>query len=267
MGERIVDVLADPALGLTVLFKAHPATGTRLPQAAAARAAIEAELSAPAATHRVVGTAPDALYSAFNEADVLVADISSVVADFLASRKPYLVTNPRDTEPAAFHADFPSTAAGELSAPTSTGWPRRSGRRSARTASASVARSWPPTSSGSRWATRSPTSSGRSSGPSSALPRDCPLPERTTTMRKALPSLALLAGSILALMLAVLVVGASRELAGLFLALGVLGSVVAEVAGVARAHDRGGAAPAAGRRDVPRRPARRAPRRRRRQRP
>ena len=48
-------------------------------------------------------------------------------------------------------------------------------------------------------------------------------------MRKALPSLALLAGSILSLMLAVLVVGASRELAGLLLALGVLGSVVAEV--------------------------------------
>jgi hypothetical protein len=121
MGERIIDVLTDPALGLTVLFKAHPATGTRLSQAAAARAAIEARLSAPGTPHRVVGTAPDALYSAFNEADVLVADISSVVADFLASRKPYLVTNPRDTDPAAFHADFPSTAAGALIRPDADG--------------------------------------------------------------------------------------------------------------------------------------------------
>lgn len=121
MGERIIDVLTDPALGLTVLFKAHPATGTRLRQAAAARAAIEARLSAPGTPHRVVGTAPDALYSAFNEADVLVADISSVVADFLASRKPYLVTNPRDTDQAAFHADFPSTAAGALIRPDTDG--------------------------------------------------------------------------------------------------------------------------------------------------
>jgi CDP-glycerol glycerophosphotransferase (TagB/SpsB family) len=65
----------------------------------------------------VVGTAPEALYTAFNEADLLVADISSVVTDFLASRKPYLVTNPRDTDAATFHADFPSTAAGALIRP------------------------------------------------------------------------------------------------------------------------------------------------------
>jgi hypothetical protein len=117
MGTRIVDVLTDPALGLTLLFKAHPATGTRLVQAAAARAEIEARLSAPGSPHRVVGTAPEALYTAFNEADLLVADISSVVTDFLASRKPYLVTNPRDTDAATFHADFPSTAAGALIRP------------------------------------------------------------------------------------------------------------------------------------------------------
>ena len=121
MGERIVDVLTAPDLGLTVLFKAHPATGTRLGQAAAARAAIEARLSAPRSPHRVVGTAPDALYRAFNEADVLVADISSVVADYLASRKPYLVTNPRGADPASFHADFPSTSAGALIRPDCDG--------------------------------------------------------------------------------------------------------------------------------------------------
>ncbi|KQZ90596.1 hypothetical protein ASD62_16210 [Phycicoccus sp. Root563] len=110
MGERIVDALLASDRDIRVLFKAHPATGTRLEKAATARAAIERRLSS--GPHQVVGTEPDALYRAFNEADVLVADISSVVADFLASRKPYLVTNPEDVPLARFHAEFPSTAGG-----------------------------------------------------------------------------------------------------------------------------------------------------------
>jgi hypothetical protein len=47
----------------------------------------------PSWAHRVVvGPAPT-LYDCFNTADLLVADISSVVSDFLASQKPYVVTN------------------------------------------------------------------------------------------------------------------------------------------------------------------------------
>ncbi len=114
MGELVVDTLLDPSLDVRVLFKAHPATGTRLPRAAAARAAIERRITASGADHTVVGPGPEALYEAFNAADVLVADISSVVADFLASRKPYLVTNPRGIAPERYHADFPSTGAGAL---------------------------------------------------------------------------------------------------------------------------------------------------------
>lgn len=110
MGELLVDALLGSDRDIRVLFKAHPATGTRLQEAGTARAAIERRLSS--GPHEVVGTEPDALYRAFNEADVLVADISSVVADFLASRKPYLVTNPRDVPVAQFHEEFPSTAGG-----------------------------------------------------------------------------------------------------------------------------------------------------------
>jgi hypothetical protein len=44
--------------------------------------------------HRVtVGSRPT-LYACFDQADLLVADISGVVADFLITGKPYLVTNP-----------------------------------------------------------------------------------------------------------------------------------------------------------------------------
>ncbi|MEO5980956.1 MAG: CDP-glycerol glycerophosphotransferase family protein [Pedococcus sp.] len=110
MGELLVDALLGCDRDIRVLFKAHPATGTRLEKAATARAAIERRLAT--GPHEVVGTEPDALYRAFNEADVLVADISSVVADFLASRKPYLVTNPKDVPIAQFHQEFPSTAGG-----------------------------------------------------------------------------------------------------------------------------------------------------------
>jgi CDP-glycerol glycerophosphotransferase (TagB/SpsB family) len=111
MGEALVSALLDCGRDVRVLFKAHPATGTRLEKAATARAAIERRLSGPG-PHAVVGTEPDALYHAFNDADVLVADISSVVADFLASRKPYLVTNPKGVPVEEFHAQFPSAAGG-----------------------------------------------------------------------------------------------------------------------------------------------------------
>jgi hypothetical protein len=54
------------------------------------------------------------LYAAFNSADVMITDISSVLTDFLASHKPYLVTNPRDEPLADFLAAFPSSAAGNI---------------------------------------------------------------------------------------------------------------------------------------------------------
>lgn len=111
MGVALVDALLQSDRDIRVLFKAHPATGTRLDAAATARADIERRLSG-AGPHEVVGTEPDALYRAFNDADVLIADISSVVADFLASRKPYLVTNPKNIPLADFRREFPSTAGG-----------------------------------------------------------------------------------------------------------------------------------------------------------
>jgi hypothetical protein len=111
MGVRMVERLLAGGRDVRVLFKAHPATGTRLEAAARARARIE-DLLRGHDRHRVVGTEPDALYRAFNEADVLLADISSVVADFLASRKPYLVTNPGDVPLDEFLAEFPSASGG-----------------------------------------------------------------------------------------------------------------------------------------------------------
>jgi hypothetical protein len=109
MGERLVDALLRMQPTVRLLVKMHPATGNRSPAAAGARTAIEARVRA-SANGEVVDSSPDALYRAFNEADVLVADVSSVVADFLASRKPYVMTNPRDVPVDVLHREFPSTS-------------------------------------------------------------------------------------------------------------------------------------------------------------
>lgn len=54
--------------------------------------------------HRTVtGPRPD-LYSCFNEADMMIADISAVVSDFVGSGKPYVVTNIYNQDEAAFRA-------------------------------------------------------------------------------------------------------------------------------------------------------------------
>ncbi|HET9518399.1 MAG TPA: hypothetical protein VFO77_11785, partial [Actinoplanes sp.] len=54
--------------------------------------------------HRTVtGPRPD-LYSCFNQADMMIADISAVVSDFVASGKPYVVTNINDQDEAEFRA-------------------------------------------------------------------------------------------------------------------------------------------------------------------
>ncbi|HEV7623584.1 MAG TPA: CDP-glycerol glycerophosphotransferase family protein [Amnibacterium sp.] len=112
MGERIARGVLES--GAVLRFKPHPLTGHRLPAAAKAREAIEDLLRRAGEGSGVVPNTPDALYTAFNEADVLISDISSVITDFLASRKPYLVTNPRDVPDAEFRALFPSSGAAEL---------------------------------------------------------------------------------------------------------------------------------------------------------
>jgi hypothetical protein len=49
--------------------------------------------SFPASEHRVVTGAEPRLYDCFNVSDAMVSDISSVVSDFIASGKPYAVTD------------------------------------------------------------------------------------------------------------------------------------------------------------------------------
>ncbi|MBB5074796.1 CDP-glycerol glycerophosphotransferase family protein [Nonomuraea endophytica] len=129
MGPRIVRALLDHEPKLRVIYKPHPLTGHRDRAAARAHAEIvamldAAELARSKARHpsggatrapvkHLVVTKPD-LYACFNQADMMITDISSVVADFLASGKPYAVTNVSGMADKAFHERYPTTGAGVL---------------------------------------------------------------------------------------------------------------------------------------------------------
>ncbi|WP_281353263.1 CDP-glycerol glycerophosphotransferase family protein [Acrocarpospora corrugata] len=88
MGPQLAQALIDNALHL--IYKPHPLTGHRCP---ATRGAHQRILAIIAKAGPLARVATDDLYACFNEADLLVSDISSVVADFIASGKPYVVTN------------------------------------------------------------------------------------------------------------------------------------------------------------------------------
>jgi hypothetical protein len=73
-------------------------------------------------THLVVEGPRPTLYDCFNHADLLVSDISSVVPDFVASGKPYVVTNPADEVHEEIRAQYASTAAAYLADPDPASW-------------------------------------------------------------------------------------------------------------------------------------------------
>jgi hypothetical protein len=64
--------------------------------------------------HRVITGPRPALYECFNQSDLLISDISSVVSDFIATGKPCMVTNPGDLAEDDFRAKFPTAAAAYL---------------------------------------------------------------------------------------------------------------------------------------------------------
>ena len=67
--------------------------------------------------HIVIEGRLPSLYECFDQADLMIADISSVVADFLVSGKPYIVTNVAGLPQEEFHATYPTTSAGHLLGP------------------------------------------------------------------------------------------------------------------------------------------------------
>ncbi|MEV0967371.1 CDP-glycerol glycerophosphotransferase family protein [Microtetraspora glauca] len=120
MGPTLVRKLL--ALGVRVIYKPHPLTGHRSALAREAHAAImrllrEAEQGAAAPPHLAVTGDEPHLYECFNQADLLISDISSVIADFLAGGKPYAVTNVAGLPAHEFRERYPTAAAAYLIGP------------------------------------------------------------------------------------------------------------------------------------------------------
>ena len=95
-----------------VLFKPHPASGGRRADVAPAVQEIEELLTG--GPHQRLPDAPEALYAAMRSADVLLSDVSSVLSDWLATGRPYVVANPQGWTVPDMHERFPTTRGGAV---------------------------------------------------------------------------------------------------------------------------------------------------------
>lgn len=90
-GPRLVAaLLADPRLRL--VYRPHPRTGANRADFEAADAEIRRTLARAGAERAAVDTEPDPVVS-FRQADLLVADVSAIVHDWLPTRRPLIMTD------------------------------------------------------------------------------------------------------------------------------------------------------------------------------
>jgi hypothetical protein len=114
MGVPMIKAMLAMPTPPRILFKPHPSSGHRRADMTAAQEEISRLLRAAGSDHEVYGDGTVSLYAAFNQADTMITDISSVLTDFLASHKPYIVTNPLSEPLADFLLAFPSADAGTI---------------------------------------------------------------------------------------------------------------------------------------------------------
>jgi CDP-glycerol glycerophosphotransferase (TagB/SpsB family) len=91
-----------------VIYKPHPLTGSVSVDAGTADLAIRSAIARSGGRHATVLAGGATLYDCFNDSDLLIADISSVLSDYIASEKPYVVPNLTGLDEAAFRDKFRS---------------------------------------------------------------------------------------------------------------------------------------------------------------
>lgn len=79
--------------------------------------------SLPPWEHQIITAKTPTLYSCFNESDLLISDVSSVVSDYLASEKPYAVANTSGLGERQYCETFPTVRAATILAPDGSGVP------------------------------------------------------------------------------------------------------------------------------------------------
>ena len=112
MGPQMIRILLDTYPDVRIIFKPHPASGVQRPGMIQARLDIVAMLAEAPGDHLYVG--PDSsltLYECFDQAHLLISDISSVVTDFLYTERPLITSNPRELDRDTFLRTFPTQAA------------------------------------------------------------------------------------------------------------------------------------------------------------
>ncbi|WSG30083.1 CDP-glycerol glycerophosphotransferase family protein [Micromonospora ureilytica] len=124
MGERIVKGLLATNPRVRLIYKPHPLTGSRSKAAKAVHerilTAIRAAGGNPDASsldgtaHLVVTGRTPALFDCFNQTDLLISDVSSVVSDFVQSQRPYVVANPAGLSEDEFRREYPTARAAYL---------------------------------------------------------------------------------------------------------------------------------------------------------
>lgn len=114
MGERLVRWLLERPEPVRVWFKPHPASGRLRWSVQAASERVRQLLTAAGPQHVLVDEAGLTLVEALNAADVLVTDVSSVASDYLATRRPLVVTDPQRLGPELFAATYPSLTSAYL---------------------------------------------------------------------------------------------------------------------------------------------------------
>ncbi|WP_070031188.1 hypothetical protein [Streptomyces abyssalis] len=98
------------------------------PSAASVREAVEAWeesywRAGDPAEHLVLADQRPGIHSCFNQADLLVSDVSSVVSDYLSSEKPYAVVNTTGLTEEEFRSGFPTVRAATILTPDAGGVP------------------------------------------------------------------------------------------------------------------------------------------------
>lgn len=114
MGESLVRWLLARPQPVRVWFKPHPASGRLRWSVGASVERIKQLLTAAGPQHVLVDAAGMTLNEALNSADVLVTDVSSVASDYLATRRPLVVTDPQRFGPQRFAATYPSLTSAYL---------------------------------------------------------------------------------------------------------------------------------------------------------
>jgi hypothetical protein len=111
-GPELIESLLARHPGARIIYKPHPMNGRRKGSMRSASSQIRSMLAEDETFHPSTRThSRIPLYRWFDYADILITDISSVLSDFMAWDRPYVVTNPRRLDISKIHADFPSTRA------------------------------------------------------------------------------------------------------------------------------------------------------------